>query len=93
MGPLIASEVRPTIWRALLKRVVAVFAVILVMDLLLFIPAGRLDWPAARILSLLYGVFLLVYVVWVRSKPRTCSWPHWFSPGWMRAGFCGHIRR
>ena len=68
MGSLIANEVRPTIWRALLKRVVAVFAVILVMDLLLFIPAGRLDWPAAWILSLLYGVFLLVYAVWGTLK-------------------------
>lgn len=68
MGPLPASEVRPAIWRALLKRVVAVLVVILVMDLLLFIPAGRLDWPAAWILSLLYGVFLLVYAVWGTLK-------------------------
>jgi protein-S-isoprenylcysteine O-methyltransferase Ste14 len=68
MGPLPASEVRPAIWRALLKRVVAVFIVILVMDILLFIPAGRLDWPAAWLLSLLYGVFLLVYAVWGTLK-------------------------
>jgi protein-S-isoprenylcysteine O-methyltransferase Ste14 len=68
MGPLPASEARPAVWRVLLKRVVAVFAVILVMDLLLFIPAGRLDWPAAWILSLLYGVFLLVYAVWGTLK-------------------------
>jgi protein-S-isoprenylcysteine O-methyltransferase Ste14 len=68
MGPLPADEVRPTIWRPLLKRVVAVFIVILVMDLLLFIPAGRIDWPAAWILSLLYGVVLLVYAVWGTLK-------------------------
>ena len=68
MGPSPASEVRPAIWRALLKRVIAVFVVILVMDLLLFIPAGRLDWPAAWILSLLYGVFLLAYAVWGTLK-------------------------
>ena len=68
MGPLPAREARPAIWRALLKRVVAVFVVILVMDLLLFIPAGRLDWPAAWLLSLLYGVFLLVYAVWGTLK-------------------------
>ncbi len=68
MGPLPASEVRPAIWRALLKRVVAVFVVILVMDLLLFIPAGRLDWPSAWILSLLYGAVLLVYAVWGTLK-------------------------
>jgi len=68
MGPLSASEARPAIGRALFKRTVAVFAVILVMDLLLFVPAGRLDWPAAWILSLLYGVFLLAYVVWGTLK-------------------------
>ncbi len=68
MGPLPASEARPAIWRALLKRVVAVFVVILIMDLLLFVPAGRLDWPAAWILSLLYGVFLLAYAVWGTIK-------------------------
>lgn len=68
MGPLPASEAQPAIWHTLLKRVVAVFVVILVMDLLLFIPAGRLDWPAAWILSLLYGVFLLAYAVWGTLK-------------------------
>jgi len=60
MGPLPASEARPAIWRALLKRVVAVFVVILIMDLLLFVPAGRLDWPAAWILS--------AYAVWGTIK-------------------------
>jgi protein-S-isoprenylcysteine O-methyltransferase Ste14 len=68
MGPLPASEAQPAIWHALFKRVVAVFVVILVMDLLLFVPAGRLDWPAAWILSLLYGVFLLAYAVWGTLK-------------------------
>jgi protein-S-isoprenylcysteine O-methyltransferase Ste14 len=64
MGSRPASEAQPAVWRALLKRIAAVFAIILVMDLLLFIPAGRLDWPAAWILSLLYAIFLLVYAVW-----------------------------
>jgi len=68
MGPLPANEAQPANWRALLKRVVAVFVVILVMDLLLFVPAGRLDWSAAWILSLLYGVFLLAYAVWGTLK-------------------------
>jgi len=66
--PSPASEGRPAVWRKLLKRVVAVLVIILVMDLLLFIPAGRLDWPAAWILSLLYGVFLLAYAVWGTLK-------------------------
>jgi protein-S-isoprenylcysteine O-methyltransferase Ste14 len=68
MGPLPAGEAQPAIWHALLKRIVAVFAVILVMDLLLFVPAGRLDWPAAWILSVLYAIFLLAYAVWGTLK-------------------------
>jgi protein-S-isoprenylcysteine O-methyltransferase Ste14 len=63
-----ADEAQPAVWRMLLKRTVAVFGVILVMDLLLFVPAGRLDWPEAWILSLLYGVFLLGYAVWGTLK-------------------------
>ena len=43
-------------------------AVILVMDVLLFVPAGRLDWPAAWALSLLYGAFLLAYIIWGTLK-------------------------
>ncbi len=62
------SEARPAVWRALLKRIVALFVLILVMDLLLFVPAGRLDWTAAWILSLLYGVSLLAYAVWGTLK-------------------------
>jgi protein-S-isoprenylcysteine O-methyltransferase Ste14 len=68
MGSVPGREARPAIWRLLLKRVAAVFVVILVMDLLLFLPAGRLDWPAAWILSLLYGVFLLAYAAWGTLK-------------------------
>ncbi|HUW96190.1 MAG TPA: isoprenylcysteine carboxylmethyltransferase family protein [Anaerolineae bacterium] len=68
MRSLPANEARPAVWRALLKRIVALFAVLLMMDLLLFVPAGRLDWPAAWILTLLYGVFLLVYAVWGTLK-------------------------
>jgi protein-S-isoprenylcysteine O-methyltransferase Ste14 len=54
--------------RVLLKRVVALFAIIAAMDLLLFVPAGRVDWPAAWILSGLYGIFLLAYAVWGTLK-------------------------
>jgi protein-S-isoprenylcysteine O-methyltransferase Ste14 len=68
MGSPPASEDQLNVGRVLLKRVAAVFAVILVMDLLLFLPAGRLDWPAAWMLSLLYGTFLLAYAVWGTLK-------------------------
>jgi len=64
MGPTQSSEAQPAIWRALLKRIVALFVLILVMDLLLFVPAGTLDWPAAWVFSALYTAFLLVYAVW-----------------------------
>lgn len=64
MGTLSVSEARPAVWRVLRKRIVAVFTTILIMDMLLFTPPGRLDWPAAWILSLLYGGFLLAYAVW-----------------------------
>ncbi|MBU0492823.1 MAG: isoprenylcysteine carboxylmethyltransferase family protein [Chloroflexi bacterium] len=69
MGPLPANEARPTaIGRVLLKRIVALFVLILGMDLLLFVPAGTLDWPAAWVFSALYAFFLLVYMVWGTFK-------------------------
>jgi protein-S-isoprenylcysteine O-methyltransferase Ste14 len=58
------SHARPAVWRALLKRIAAVLVIFLVMGLLLFLPAGRLDWPAAWVLSALYTIFLLIYAVW-----------------------------
>ncbi len=67
-GPIQPGEARPPVGRLLVKRIVGVIVLILVMDLLLFVPAGRLDWPAAWILSLLYGAFLLVYVAWGTLK-------------------------
>ena len=47
-----------------LKRLARVIALILIMDALLFVPAGRLDWPGAWILSILYSLFLLAMVAW-----------------------------
>jgi len=68
MEPLLAKGDLSRPGRMLLKRIIAVFAVILVLDLLLFVPAGRLDWPAAWALSLLYGAFLLAYIIWGTLK-------------------------
>lgn len=68
MGPSPTRKARPAVWRMLLRRVVAVFAVMVIMGILLFVPAGRVDWPAAWILSGLYGIFLLVYAVWGTLK-------------------------
>jgi len=63
-----SPDAQPTVWRALLKRIALVLVVFLVMGILLFLPAGRLDWPAAWILSALYAVFLLIYAVWGTLK-------------------------
>jgi protein-S-isoprenylcysteine O-methyltransferase Ste14 len=68
VGPTQSSEPKPAVGRLLIKRIVAVFVTISIMDVVLFVPAGRLDWPAAWILSSLYGVFLLVFVVWGTLK-------------------------
>jgi protein-S-isoprenylcysteine O-methyltransferase Ste14 len=68
MGRSPIDGARPVLWRVLLKRVVALFAVIGMMDLLLFVPAGRVDWPAAWILSGLYAVSLLAYALWGTLK-------------------------
>ncbi len=53
------------------KRVGQVFALILVMDGILFLAAGRLDWAGAWVLTLLYLAFLLVFVAWtMRNAPE-----------------------
>jgi protein-S-isoprenylcysteine O-methyltransferase Ste14 len=50
-------------------RIVArvLFSLLLIMAVLavlLFIPAGRLDWPEAWVLLVTYSVFLLLYGIW-----------------------------
>ena len=67
-GPTQASDTRPSVGHLLAKRIVAVFVLILVLDIVLFISAGRLDWPAAWIFSSLYCVYLLVAMVWGTLK-------------------------
>ncbi|MGE5139404.1 MAG: methyltransferase family protein [Rudaea sp.] len=57
----VETSVSAAVW---LNRIVRLVGLIVVMDILLFIPAGRLDWPGAWILSILYFIFLLVMVVW-----------------------------
>lgn len=58
----------PALWA---KRLVQVLAVVVVMDALLFLLAGRWDWSGAWILTFLYLVLLVVMVVWaVRNAPE-----------------------
>lgn len=55
--------VKPTVglW---IKRFLTIVLFIAVLDALLFIPAGRLDWGGAWVLSILYAAFLFVFVIW-----------------------------
>ncbi len=51
-----------------LKRIVRVLATIAFMDVLLFLLAGRLDWWAAWVFSLLYFAFLLGFIMWTSPE-------------------------
>jgi len=53
-----------------IKRFIQIILLILIMDGILFLIAGRLDWKAAWVLSFLYFIFVLVFVVWtMRNDP------------------------
>ncbi len=51
----------PKLWA---KRLSQVLALIVIIDAILFLLAGRWDWSGAWILTFLYLAFLLVMVVW-----------------------------
>lgn len=52
------------------RRILALFLLLAVMDLILFAAAGRLDWPWAWLWTLMYGAFLLAYLLWgTRNAP------------------------
>ena len=55
-----AQRPRPTIGR-LVSRLLLVLGI---LAALLFLPAGRLDWPQAWAVILSFGAFLLVYALW-----------------------------
>ena len=58
----------PKLWA---KQLIQVLALIVVIDAILFLLAGRLDWSGAWILTFLYLAFLLVMVVWaMRNAPE-----------------------
>src|SRR4030042_4791505 len=53
-----------------IKRFIQIILLILIMDGILFLIAGRPDWIGAWVLSFLYFIFVLVFVVWtVRNDP------------------------
>jgi protein-S-isoprenylcysteine O-methyltransferase Ste14 len=51
---------KPTITRLLVRLLL----VLGILAALLFLPAGRWDWPQAWALILFFGVFLLLYALW-----------------------------
>ena len=57
------SAAKPTV-RLWIKRSLAIVLFIAVLDALLFVPAGRLDWAGGWVFSSLYAVLLIVFVVW-----------------------------
>jgi protein-S-isoprenylcysteine O-methyltransferase Ste14 len=68
MGPTQSGDTKPSVGRLLVKRIVAVFVLILVLDIVLFVSAGRLEWPEAWILSFLYLCYLLAAMIWGTFK-------------------------
>jgi protein-S-isoprenylcysteine O-methyltransferase Ste14 len=64
------SQVAKPTFGQWIKRFVQIILGILVIDGILFLIAGRLDWTGAWVLSFLYFVFLVVFVVWtMRNDP------------------------
>jgi protein-S-isoprenylcysteine O-methyltransferase Ste14 len=57
-GPKLSLE------RSGIRRLVQVFASVLIIGALLFLSAGRPNWPEAWILSCLYLAYLLALMVW-----------------------------
>ena len=58
----------PKQWAA---RLVQALTLVVVMDGILFLLAGRLDWSGPWILTFLYLVLLLMFVVWaMRNAPE-----------------------
>jgi len=55
----------------IIRLVFKVLLVILVLAVLLFLPAGRLDWPQAWGFILTIGLYFLIYVIWgIRKDPE-----------------------
>lgn len=57
---------QPTITRLLVRLLL----VLTILGALLFLPAGRWDWPEAWALILSFGAFLLLYALWGLYRDR-----------------------
>jgi len=59
---------KPRLERSGINRIIQVFVSVLVMGLVLFVSAGRLDWPAAWIFLGFYVLVILTLGVWAMRK-------------------------
>jgi len=60
----------PTGWMSWLRGLLRIFLIVGMMAGILFLAAGRLDWPAAWLLTILYIIFLLSVMIWgFRNSP------------------------
>ncbi len=50
--------------KMVIRGVVSTILILIVMDLVLFLSAGTLDWPAAWIFTGLYGAFLIAFSIY-----------------------------
>ncbi len=64
------SDTKPPIGRSGIRRIIQSLVFVLIMSALLFLSAGRLDWPAAWIFSSLFLLYMLAVTVWgVHTDP------------------------
>jgi protein-S-isoprenylcysteine O-methyltransferase Ste14 len=63
-----ANAHKPRLERSGINRLIQIFVSILLMALVLFLSAGRLDWPAAWIFLGTYTLVILTVGVWVTRK-------------------------
>ncbi len=65
---------KPRLERSGINRIIQVFGSVLLMGLVLFVSAGRLDWPAAWIFLGTYVLVILTLGVWaIRKNPEVVN--------------------
>ena len=65
---------KPRLERSGVNRLIQIFVSVLVMGVVLFLSAGRLDWPAAWIFLGLYVLVILTVGVWaIRKNPEVVN--------------------
>jgi protein-S-isoprenylcysteine O-methyltransferase Ste14 len=74
LQPTQANARQPRLERSGINRIIQVFVSVLLMGLVLFLSAGRLDWPAAWIFLGFYVLVILTLGVWaMRQNPEVVN--------------------